>query len=124
MSIKSGKESDILAAIAVKGMQEKKAHDIVTLDLRKLRSSFADIMVICHGTSDRQVDSIADSVEAEIQKATGEKPLHREGGDKAEWVLLDYVNVVVHVFLEEKRRFYGIEELWGDAEMKNHPSEA
>jgi ribosome-associated protein len=118
MATKTGKESEVLAAIAVKGMQEIKGIDIVTLDLRKLRSSFADFMVICHGTSDRQVEAIADSVEEEIRKALKEKPLHREGGDKAEWVLLDYVNVVVHIFLEEKRTFYGLEELWGDAEVK------
>lgn len=108
--------------IAVHGMQEKKAQDIVTLDLRKLKGAFADMMVICHGNSDRQVEAIADGVEEEIRLATGEKPLHREGGEKAEWVLLDYVNVVVHVFLEEKRRFYGIEDLWGDAEAKKHES--
>lgn len=108
--------------IAVHGMQEKKAQDIVTLDLRKLKGAFADMMVICHGNSDRQVEAIADGVEEEIRKATGEKPLHREGGEKAEWVLLDYVNLVVHVFLEEKRRFYGIEDLWGDAEAKKYES--
>lgn len=112
--------AEILAEIAVKGMQEKKGIDIVRLDLRKLKGAFADMMVICHGNSDRQVEAIADGVEDEIRLATGEKPLHREGGDKAEWVLLDYVNVVVHVFLEEKRRFYGIEDLWGDAELKKY----
>ena len=118
MAKKTGNETEALALIAVKGMQDKKGHEIATLDLRKLKGAFADMMVICHGSSDRQVSAIADGVEEEIRLATGEKPLHREGGDRAEWVLLDYVNVVVHIFLEEKRRFYGIEGLWGDAEVR------
>ena len=112
--------SEILAEIAVKGMQEKKGNEIVRLDLRNLKGAFADIMVICHGNSDRQVEAIADGVEEEIRLSIGEKPLHREGGEKAEWILLDYVNVVVHVFLEEKRKFYGIEDLWGDADVKRY----
>lgn len=118
MAKKQGSESEALAAIAAQGMQEKKGINIVIMDLRKLKSAFADFFVICHGTSNRQVDAIADGVEDEIRKLTGEKPLHREGTDTAEWILLDYVNVVVHIFQEEKREFYGIEELWGDAEVK------
>lgn len=117
---KKADPSDILAQVVVKGMQEKKGLNIVTLDLRSVRSPMADFFVICHGTSDRQVEAIADSVEEEVRKATGEKPYHREGGNQAEWVLLDYVSVVVHVFSEEKRRFYGLEELWGDAERKEY----
>lgn len=117
-----GSESEGLAEIAVFGMQEKKGLDVITMDLRKLKSAFADYFVICHGTSDRQVEAIADSVEEEIRKATGEKPLHREGAEQAEWILLDYINVVIHIFQEEKRAFYGIEELWGDAEIKNYAS--
>lgn len=120
MSKKQGIEAEALAAIAVHGMQEKKGIDIVTMDLRKLKSAFSDFFVICHGGSDRQVEAIADGVEEEIRKATGEKPLHREGGEHAEWILLDYVNVVVHVFQTEKRTFYGIEELWGDAITKKY----
>jgi ribosome-associated protein len=114
----NGTEAEVLANIAAVGMEEKKGVDIVIMDLRKLKSAFADFFVICHGSSDRQVEAIADSVEDEVRKATGERPLHREGAAQAEWVLLDYVNVVVHVFQEEKRSFYGIEELWGDAETK------
>lgn len=117
---KKADQSDILAQVAVKGMQEKKGLNIVTLDLRSVRSPMADYFVICHGTSDRQVEAIADSVEEEVRKATGDKPYHREGGTHAEWVLLDYVTVVVHVFSEEKRRFYGLEELWGDALSKSY----
>lgn len=121
MSQKSS-ESEAIASIAVHGMQEKKGIDIMTMDMRKLRSAFADFFVICHGNSDRQVEALADSVEDEIRKATGERPLHREGGENAGWILLDYINVVVHVFVEEKRRFYGIEELWGDAQIKKYES--
>lgn len=103
-----------LADIAVHGMQEKKAKNIVKIDLRKLGSAVTDFFVICHGDSDRQIEAIADSVEHEIQKATGEKPFSREGYKSSDWVLLDYVNVVIHVFLREKREFYGIEDLWND----------
>lgn len=119
MSRKSD-NSEALAEVAVVGMQEKKGLDIVALDMRKLKSSVADYFVICHANSDRQVEAIADSVEEEVRKTLGEKPLHREGAERAEWILLDYVNVVVHIFQAEKRAFYGIEELWGDAAIKKY----
>ncbi|MBS3915140.1 MAG: ribosome silencing factor [Bacteroidetes bacterium] len=122
MAKQGGTPSEALAEIAVFGMQEKKGIEIITMDLRKLKSAFADMFVICHGNSDRQVEAIADGVEEEIRKATGEKPLHREGSEQAEWILLDYVNVVVHIFQKEKRSFYGLEELWGDAVIKNYNS--
>jgi ribosome-associated protein len=115
-------ESEALAAIAVHGMQEIKGFDIITMDLRKLKSAFADFFVICHGNTERQVEALADSVEDQIRKATGERPLHREGGDKAGWILLDYVNIIVHVFTDEKRAFYSLEELWGDGEIKKYES--
>ncbi len=105
---------EALVAVIVKGLQEKKGLDICSLDLRKTGSAMADFFVLCHGVSARQVDALADSVEEEVRKALAEKPRHREGSDEAEWVLLDYVNVVVHVFSEEKRQFYRLEELWGD----------
>jgi ribosome-associated protein len=119
MSKTKGTEAEALASIAVVGMQEKKGISIITLDLRKLKSAFADYFVICHGGSERQVEAIADGVEDEIRKATGERPLHREGTDSVGWILLDYVNVVVHIFTEEKRNFYGLEDLWGDGEIKH-----
>src|SRR6478736_449705 len=109
-----------LADAVIKGMQEKKAHNITLLDLRKLKSAVADYFVVCHGNSDRQVEAIAGSVEDEVRKLTGEKPWHMEGMERAEWVLIDYINVVVHIFTEEKRHFYGIEELWGDAEITEY----
>jgi ribosome-associated protein len=115
-------EVEALVAVMVHGMQEKKAFNIVSLDLRKTSSAFADFFVICHGGSARQVDAIADSVEDEVRKALREKPAHREGNDESEWVLLDYINVVVHIFSEEKRNFYQLEELWGDSIITKHES--
>ena len=90
------------------------------MDLRKTSSAFADFFVICHGGSARQVDALADSVEAEIRLTLGEKPKHREGSENAEWVLLDYYNIVIHIFSEEKRDFYALEELWGDGKLTKH----
>ncbi len=97
------------------GMQEKKANKITILDLRKLKTSMADYFIICHASSDKQVNAIADSVEEESRKKAGEKPWHIEGLEFCEWILMDYIDIVVHIFKEDKRDFYGIEQLWGDA---------
>jgi len=109
----SGAES-ILLNVA-KGIFEKKGYNVLKLDLRELENRIADFFVICHGTSTSQVDSICDSVEDTVRKNAGEKPLHIEGLDNCFWVLLDYGNVVVHIFLEEYRNFYSLESLWADA---------
>ncbi len=117
------KESDNLApltAAVVEAMQNKKAENIVSLDLRKLDNRFVDIFIICHGDNDRQVEAIAKEVEDHVKKTLNDRPWHREGFENREWILLDYVNIVVHVFLKEKREFYAIEELWGDAEIKEY----
>ena len=107
-----------LTEAIVEAMQDRKAKDIVSLDLRNLDSRVVDKFIICHGDTDRQVDAIAQAVEEFVRKETGEKPWHREGYENKEWILLDYVNVVVHIFVQEKREFYAIEELWGDAKME------
>ena len=107
-----------ISKIAVEAMQEKKGKDIVILDLENLDTRPVEMFIICHGDNDRQVDAIARSVEDSLEKKLGERPWHKEGFENKEWILLDYVNVVVHVFLEEKREFYALEELWGDAEME------
>lgn len=107
-----------LADAVVAGMQEKKAHSIVVMDIRSTGSSIADFFVICHGDSTTQVDAIARSVEEEVAKRTGEKPSYTEGYTNSEWILLDYINVVVHIFQKEKREFYGIERFWADAETR------
>ncbi len=103
----------------VKGIQEKKGTDIVILDLGETGSSIADFFVICTGNSDTQMDAIFDSVENEVQKATGQTPWHREGIQNKEWMLLDYVDVVVHIFRKDTRSFYSLETLWGDAGVQH-----
>lgn len=120
---KKAESGAILAEIAVKGMQEKKAKSIVKIDLRKLNLSIADFFVICHAESDKQIDAIADSVEEEIRKATGEKPFSREGFQLSDWIILDYIDVVVHIFNREKRNFYDLEDLWSDGIQKHYADE-
>jgi ribosome-associated protein len=110
--------SMMLSEIAVEGIQEKKGKDIVSLDLRNIKNAVTDYFIVCHGESRTQVEAIARSVEEEIFRKTGENPWHREGFENAEWILLDYINIVVHIFQQEKRDFYGIERLWADAEIK------
>ena len=110
-------DSDTLADLVVRGMQDKKASDIVVLNLKELKNAVADYFIICSANSDTQLDAVARSVEEEIEKVTGESPWQTEGRTNREWVLLDYVDVVVHVFLRDRRKFYALEELWGDAEI-------
>ena len=112
-------ESLALVELIVKGMQEKKAQDIVYFDLRDLPNAVSDFFVVCHGNSNTQVDAIADSVEEIVRVATHEKPWHSEGFENSHWILLDYVNVVVHIFQKEYRDFYRIEDLWADAKIEN-----
>jgi ribosome-associated protein len=112
---KNGLPSDELSRLVVKGMQEKKAANIVVMDLRKIKNAVADFFVICSGNSDTQVDAIAESVDKEVFLASGENPWHAEGKENKEWMLIDYVNVVAHVFKQERREFYNLEGLWGDA---------
>ena len=119
---KAKNESAHISELAIHGIQEKKGNDIVRLDLRNINSSVADYFVICHADSSTQVKAIANSIEDEIFKATQQKPWRKEGLQYGEWILLDYVNVVVHVFRTDKREFYGVEELWGDAEIKSYKS--
>lgn len=111
-----------LSEIAIHGIQEKKGHDIVRLDLRELNSSVSDYFVICNADSSTQVKAIADSVEDEIFKSFKSVPRHKEGQEHAEWIILDYFDVVIHIFKTEKRNFYGIEDLWGDAETTSYRS--
>ncbi|MBK7174668.1 MAG: ribosome silencing factor [Bacteroidales bacterium] len=113
---------EMLADIIVKGMQERKAIEIVKLNLGKVPNSITDYFVICHGNSRTQVEAIADSVQAEVKKAVGYNPWHKEGHENAEWILLDYFDVVVHIFLEESRNFYKLEKLWADAERIDIPA--
>lgn len=115
---KKGLASEILANLVVYGMQEKKASHITMLDLRKTPNAFCDFFVICNASSDKQISAIVESIDKEVYLAINEDPISKEGSANNGWVLMDYFNVVVHVFLEDKRQKIGLEELWGDAEIK------
>ncbi len=103
------------------GILEKKGKNVVILDLRQLKEAVADWFILCEGDSSTQVRAIADSVSEEVKKVLGERPWHVEGSENAQWVLLDYVNTVVHVFQPATRAFYGLENLWSDAEKVSLP---
>jgi ribosome-associated protein len=113
----SGLVSEKLSSTIVKGMQEKKAIDIVLMDLRKVKNAVADFFVICSGSSDKQLDAIADSIDEQVHKSLNENPWHVEGKNNKEWMILDYTNVVAHIFRKDRRSFYALEKLWGDAEI-------
>ncbi len=115
-------EAEILAEVVVKGMQDKKANDISVIDLRKIDNSISKFFIICHGNSNTHVDSISESVEEHVEQIFNFSPWHREGRNNAEWILLDYSDVVVHIFMEHKRNFYRLEELWADADIKRIPN--
>lgn len=105
----------LLLAI-IDGIEEKKGEDIVTLNLKEIKNAMADYFVICHASNKIQVEAIVRSIEEKVFKKVKEDAITIEGKQNAEWVLLDYFTVVVHVFLAEKRAFYGLENLWADAE--------
>lgn len=107
--------AEALSKVIVRGMEEKKASDIVVMDLRKIKNSVADFFVICSGNSDNQLDAISKSIEEEVHKAGKEAAWKIEGKANGQWILLDFVNVVAHLFLKDQREYYGLEELWGDA---------
>lgn len=105
----------ILAAI-----QEKKGQHIVSLDLRKINEAVADFFIVCEAGSQPQIRAIAENVETKVKEKCGECPYHHEGYQNLQWVLIDYVNVVVHVMLPETRKFYRLEEMWSDAAAEGH----
>jgi ribosome-associated protein len=112
--------SEELCNSIIFGMQEKKGLDIVKLDLRSIPNSITDFFIICSANSEPQVDAISQSVDEQVSKKFQENPWHKEGIQNKEWILLDYVNVVVHVFKKDRREFYDIESLWGDAISTKH----
>lgn len=107
-----------LSELVAQGMLEKKAQDVVILDLRKINQAIADFFVIGSGNTVNQVDAITDAVEEMVFKAVNELPWRKEGKENREWVLLDYVSVVAHIFRKDRREFYALEHLWGDALVK------
>jgi ribosome-associated protein len=110
--------TEVLLGRVLKGIFEKKGQNVLKIDLRKLENRIADYFIICHASSITQVSAICDSVDDTVRKEAFEKPLHIEGLDNCFWVLLDYGNVIVHVFLEKYRNFYSLESLWADAAIE------
>ena len=109
--------SEVLSKAIVEGMIDKKAQEIAILDLRSIKGAIADFFVICTGNSDTHVDAISETIEEMVYKSTKQEPWHREGKINKEWILLDYVDVVANVFKSRSRKYYSLEELWGDARI-------
>jgi ribosome-associated protein len=110
--------SEIIRDNIVEGMQEKKAKEIVCIDLRNVKNAVTDFFIVCHADSKTHIEAIAKSVEEFVFKKLGEEPVHVEGKTNSEWILMDYFNVVAHIFRQEQRQYYGIERLWADAEIQ------
>jgi ribosome-associated protein len=104
----------------VHAIQQKKGQNIISIDLRKIPEAVADYFIVCEGGSNVQVKAIADSVEDEVNRTCGELPYKHEGKQALQWILIDYVNVVVHIMLPESRRFYKLEDMWSDAPQEEH----
>ena len=104
----------------IRAIQDKKGEDLISLDLRKIPEAVADFFIICSANNQPQIRAISESVEDGVKKATGENPYHLEGKQSLHWVLIDYVNVVVHIMMPEQRKFYRLEEMWSDAPMEEH----
>ncbi|MCF6171077.1 MAG: ribosome silencing factor [Bacteroidales bacterium] len=116
-------DTDFVLSRVVKAMQDKKAKKIISLDLSEIPNSVTQYYVICHAGSKQQLGAIYDNVVEEVQKNCGVKPFHREGIENSEWILIDYFDIVVHVFLEDIRAFYHLEDLWADAALKEYASD-
>ncbi len=112
---KNNSSVDVLITHIIEGLENLKGEDIQLLDLRTIENTPCDYFIVCEGNSNTQVNSLAQSVQKTVSIALKEKPLHIEGQENAEWILIDYVNVVVHVFQKHIREYYNLEALWGDA---------
>ena len=115
---KRNSETEVLLSNIIEGIHEKKGQNVLKIDLRKLDSRIADFFVVCHASSGSQVSAICDFVEETVRKKAKEKPFRIEGLENCFWVLIDYGNVVVNIFIEEARKFYNLESLWADAEIE------
>jgi ribosome-associated protein len=113
-------ESEELTSLIIQGMEDTKAKNIMILDLQDIDHAITNYFVICHGSSKPQLEAIADAVIEKTLKKFRAKPWHKEGFENAEWILLDYVDVVVHIFREDRREFYQLEKLWADANISFH----
>lgn len=112
---KENTNADQLITTILSGIEDVKGKEITILDLRDIENTVCDYFIICEGTSNTQVNAIVNSIQKKVSKELRDNPWHVEGSDNAEWVLIDYVNVVVHVFQKQTRQYYDIESLWGDA---------
>ena len=106
--------------LIIKAIQEKKGENVVSLDLRKIPEAVSDYFIICEATSTTQIKAIADHVEDTVKKQAGELPYRHEGYHALQWVLIDYINVVVHLMQPEARKFYRLEEMWSDAPLQEY----
>lgn len=118
--IQNEKNTENLISVIIEGLQDKKGKDIVIMDLRHLSSAITDYFVLCTGDSDTHIKALCDSVEDKVREELQEKPWHIEGKEFKKWILLDYISVIVHIFYHEQRKFYALEELWGDAHFTHH----
>ena len=118
-SARLAKNSKIIKVI-IQAIQEKKGEKIISLDLRKIQEAVADFFIVCEAGSTTQVRAIADFIETEVKEKCGEIPYKHEGRQVLQWVIIDYINVVVHIMLPDSRRFYKLEEMWSDAVMEEH----
>lgn len=104
----------------IKAIQEKKGENIVSLDLRKIHEAVADFFIICEASNPQQLRAIGESIEEEVKKNCNEVAYKHEGYQALQWILIDYVNIVVHIMLPEPRKFYQLEEMWSDAQREEH----
>lgn len=118
-----GRDTELMINAIIEGIERKKGIDIVKIDLTKINHSECNYFIVCHGNSTTQVDAIAHSVEDTVEEIIGEKAWHKDGYKNSVWVLLDYADIMVHIFKQETRNFYNIENLWADAQIETVNSE-
>lgn len=115
--------TETMINVAVEALLSKKGKDITLMDVSEL-TTLSDFFIVCHGTSDVQIKALADAVEEKVHKQTGEKAWKKEGADARSWIILDYVNIVIHIMNKEKREYYQLERLWNDAIITHIEDEA
>lgn len=118
-SVRLTRNSKLFKAI-IKAIQDKKGENVISLDLRKIPEAVADFFIICQANSNTQIKAIADNVEEEVKNKCGESAYKHEGRQAQQWILIDYVDIVVHIMLPEPRKFYQLEEMWSDAVGMEH----
>jgi len=117
---KVSSKNNILLNAIIESIQSIKGNDLISLNFNKIENSICDFFVICSGTSSTHVKAIEENVRKKVQKMTKQKPWHVEQDNKADWILMDYSDIILHIFQEETRSFYNLEELWGDAKKTSH----